>query len=106
MMASIKPQPPQTETETDPEAMEAIALSDPPETEPADRSVNRHKNEVEADDVLEGNRNILVSLRAKLVELKRVIEHQWLQKCSDGGIHTTRAYQVWPGNNVLFRISS
>lgn len=102
-MDPLNPRPEQTEISR--EAMESITLSVPPEVECTNHTVNGDKNEVETD-VVEGKRNVLVSLRQTLVGAKKFVQERWLKYFSGGRMDRTRAYQVWPGNNVLVVFSS
>ncbi|GMP66831.1 hypothetical protein CsSME_00027027 [Camellia sinensis var. sinensis] len=81
--------------------MEPISLSDPPDVESPHCSVNDDKNNVQTV-VLEQNKNILVTLWESLIRMKRVAEDQLLQHCTGDRVDRTRAYHVWPGNNVFF----
>lgn len=100
-MAPIKPRT--EENEIGPDAMEPVALFIQPEVESTSRPVNEGKNEVETD--VAGKRNFMVSLWESLVGVKNFVEEKWLKHFSGGRIDRTRAYQVWPGNNVLSFIS-
>ncbi|GFY81004.1 hypothetical protein Acr_01g0008130 [Actinidia rufa] len=92
-MASTKSQVEDSEVGSD--TVEPISLSDPPEVE-----YESHKSEVGTNVHKESN--ILVALWENLVGVKRVAEDRWLKYCSGGRVNRTRAYQVWPGNNVFF----
>ena len=91
-MASTKSQVEDSEVGSD--VMEPISLSDPPEVE-----YESHKSEVGTN--VHKQNNIWVVLWENLVGVKRVVENRWLKYCSSGRVNRTRAYQVWPGNNVL-----
>lgn len=54
------------------------------------------------DTEKEIEQSLVGTLRAKWIAMKRVIEDQLLQHCSDKKLHRIRAYQVWPGKNVHF----
>lgn len=83
--------------------MEPIALSSPP-PQGFDDTLNKDdmgKKSQVLNKVAVKLRNTLATIRENCVAIKRFVEDQWLQPygCA-GNPGITRAYQVWPGNNV------
>ncbi|KAK2980700.1 hypothetical protein RJ640_011320 [Escallonia rubra] len=91
--------------EIDVEAMEPISLSDPLE-ECADISEIggvENKHDEGETNVVRKFKRFLANMWQKLLDKTRVLEDLWPQYCCGGGeMERTRAYHVWPGNNVFF----
>ncbi|XP_015577875.1 probable protein S-acyltransferase 1 [Ricinus communis] len=85
--------------------MEAIALSTPPKTkapakqESEDGGGNKSEGENKTAKRLG---NILVTVKGKFAAIIKLVEDKWLKQCGFSAYSdTTRAYQIWPGNNVF-----
>ena len=87
--------------EIDTEVLESIPLSDAPELESAETPTKIDLKEGVETNVLEKGKRLVVTLLENVFEIKRVVEHQWKRHCCGGESERTRAYHVWPGNNVL-----
>lgn len=95
---------PQLETsEKDKEVLEQIAFSDPPEQEVSNSSTKDYKeNKSRIYNKMAGQfGNIFVSFRQKVFVVKMFIQDLWLQYVRGENSERIRAYQVWPGNNVM-----
>ncbi|CAK9140941.1 unnamed protein product [Ilex paraguariensis] len=88
--------------EIDTEVLESIPLSDAPELESAETPTKIDLKEGVETNVLEKGKRIVVTLLENVFVIKWVVEHQWKRYCCGGESERTRAYHVWPGNNVFF----
>ncbi|CAK7348975.1 unnamed protein product [Dovyalis caffra] len=86
--------------------MEAIALSSPTPEQEFGHVLNKNNDTKKETQVLHNKvgmkmARVMDTIRQNFVAAQRFIEDQWLQRYGCGGnSDITRAYQVWPGNNV------
>ncbi|KAJ0052781.1 hypothetical protein Pint_02029 [Pistacia integerrima] len=95
---------PQLETsEKGKEVLKQIAFSDPPEQEVSNSSTKDYKeNKSRIYNKMAGQfGNFFVSFRQKVFVVKRFIQDLWLQYVRGENSERIRAFQVWPGNNVM-----
>jgi len=86
--------------------MESIALSSPPPAQQFGHASNRDNDTEKRTQGLHNKvamklARFMDTIRQNLVAVQRFVEDLWLRQygCA-GDPDITRAYQVWPGNNV------
>lgn len=86
-------------SENDRIVLEEIALSEPPEQVVFDSLTENNSRIYNKMAAQLGN--CFVSLRQYVFAVKGFIQDLWLQYVRGENSERIRAYQVWPGNNVM-----